>query len=127
MKCLLVEDDQALARELSQALRDGDWLVEHAATGQEADFLVRTEAYDTLILDVGLPDGDGTRWLAAWREDGIDLPVLILTARERWADKAAGVSAGVPMTMSPSPSSQRKCCFGCVRWCVAVTVTPIRC
>lgn len=94
MKCLLVEDDQALARELSQTLRDGDWLVEHAATGQDADFLVRTEAYDTLILDVGLPDGDGTRWLAAWREDGIDLPVLILTARERWADKAAGFTAG---------------------------------
>ena len=59
MKCLLVEDDQALARELRQALRDGDWLVEHAENGQEADFLVRTETYDTLILDVGLPDGDG--------------------------------------------------------------------
>ena len=43
MKCLLVEDDQALARELGQALRDGDWLVEHAANGQDADFLVRTE------------------------------------------------------------------------------------
>ena len=44
MKCLLVEDDQALARELSQALQDGDWIVELAENGQEADFLVRTEA-----------------------------------------------------------------------------------
>ena len=94
MKCLLVEDDQALARELSQALQDGDWIVELAENGQEADFLVRTEAYDTVILDIGLPDGDGTRWLSSWREDGIDLPVLILTARERWADKAAGFTAG---------------------------------
>ncbi|WP_447956948.1 response regulator transcription factor [Vreelandella sp. EE7] len=94
MKCLLVEDDQALAFELGQALKEGDWLVEHAATGQKADFLVRVEAYDALILDVGLPDGDGTRWLSAWRDDGIDLPVLILTARERWADKAAGFTAG---------------------------------
>ncbi|MDR5900084.1 response regulator transcription factor [Halomonas vilamensis] len=94
MKCLLVEDDRALADALVNALGDGDWLVEQALTGQEADFLVRTEAYDALILDVGLPDGDGTRWLAAWRDDGIDLPVLILTARERWADKAAGFSAG---------------------------------
>lgn len=55
---------------------------------------MRTEAYDTVILDIGLPDGDGTRWLSSWREDGIDLPVLILTARERWADKAAGFTAG---------------------------------
>ena len=61
MKCLLVEDDQALARQLSQALQDGDWIVELAENGQEADFLVRTEAYDTVILDIGLPDGDGTR------------------------------------------------------------------
>lgn len=94
MKLLLVEDDQALASALSQALRDAEWVVEHAASGKEADFLLRTEAYDAVILDLGLPDGDGTRWLGEWREAAIDLPVLILTARERWADKAAGFSAG---------------------------------
>ena len=94
MKCLLVEDDLALAGALMDVLRQGDWRAESAATGQEADFLVRTETYDAVILDLGLPDGDGVRWLSAWREDGINLPVLILTARERWADKAAGFSAG---------------------------------
>lgn len=94
MKCLLVEDDQALALELSQVLKEGDWLVELVETGQEADFLVRVEVYDAVILDVGLPDGEGTRWLSAWRDDDIDVPVLILTARERWADKAAGFTAG---------------------------------
>lgn len=94
MKCLLVEDDQALARELGQILEDGDWIVEHAPNGQEADFLIRTEVYDAVILDVGLPDGEGTRWLTAWRDDDITLPVLILTARERWSDKAAGFTAG---------------------------------
>lgn len=94
MKCLLVEDDLALAGALMDVLRQGDWLAESAATGQEADFLVRTETYDAVILDLGLPDGDGVRWLSAWREDGINLPVLILTARERWADKATGFSAG---------------------------------
>ncbi|NOG31781.1 response regulator transcription factor [Halomonas sp. TBZ9] len=94
MKCLLVEDDLALAGALMDVLRQGDWLAESAATGQEADFLVRTETYDAVILDLGLPDGDGVRWLSAWREGGINLPVLILTARERWADKAAGFSAG---------------------------------
>lgn len=94
MKILLVEDDQPLATALSQALRDAEWVIEHAGYGQEADFLLRTEAYDAVILDLGLPDGDGIRWLGEWRADDIDLPVLILTARERWADKAAGFSAG---------------------------------
>lgn len=94
MKVLLVEDDAALAQALDEALGGAGVLVERAASGGEADFLVRTETYDAVILDLGLPDGDGTRWLAQWREDGIELPVLVLTARTRWADKAAGFSAG---------------------------------
>jgi len=94
MKILLVEDDRALAEALGEALRDAGLLVEIAGTGGEADFLVRTERYDAVVLDLGLPDGDGTRWLGQWRDDAIDLPVLVLTARERWSDKAAGFSAG---------------------------------
>lgn len=94
MKVLLVEDDAALSRVLSQALTDAGLLVETALTGADADFLVRTECYDVVMLDLGLPDGDGTRWLSQWRDDGISLPVLVLTARERWSDKAAGFSAG---------------------------------
>ncbi|WP_040239640.1 winged helix-turn-helix domain-containing protein [Chromohalobacter japonicus] len=94
MKVLLVEDDTALAEALGEAFVEAGLLWEHAATGHAADYLVRVESYDAVILDLGLPDGDGTRWLAAWREDGIDLPVLVLTARERWSDKAAGFSAG---------------------------------
>ncbi|WP_110666576.1 response regulator [Salinicola halophilus] len=94
MKILLIEDDAALAQALMEALKEAGLLVEATATGGEADFLVRTERYDAVILDLGLPDGDGTRWLSQWREDGIDLPVLVLTARERWSDKAAGFSAG---------------------------------
>jgi len=94
VKVLLVEDDPALAEALGEALGDAGLLLEHTASGGEADFLVRTEAYDAVILDLGLPDGDGSRWLAEWREDGLELPVLVLTARTRWADKAAGFSAG---------------------------------
>ncbi|WP_104204978.1 response regulator transcription factor [Billgrantia saliphila] len=94
MKVLLVEDDDALAEALAEALHEAGVLVEQADCGGEADFLVRTEAYDAVILDLGLPDGDGSRWLAEWREDAIELPVLVLTARTRWADKAAGFSAG---------------------------------
>jgi len=94
MKVLLVEDDEALAEALADALAEAGLLIESTTTGQQADYLVRTERYDAVILDLGLPDGDGTRWLSQWREDGIDLPVLVLTARERWSDKAAGFSAG---------------------------------
>ncbi|WP_251977256.1 response regulator [Salinicola avicenniae] len=94
MKVLLVEDDAALAEALAEALREASLLVEATTTGQEADYLIRTERYDAVILDLGLPDGDGTRWLSQWRDDDIDLPVLVLTARERWSDKAAGFSAG---------------------------------
>ncbi|MGM8849681.1 response regulator [Salinicola sp. V024] len=94
MKVLLVEDDAALAEALASALAEAGLLIESTTTGQQADYLVRTERYDAVILDLGLPDGDGTRWLSQWREDDIDLPVLVLTARERWSDKAAGFSAG---------------------------------
>ncbi|NWO05117.1 MAG: response regulator transcription factor [Alteromonadaceae bacterium] len=94
MKVLLVEDDQALAEGLAGSLKAAGVLVEVAGDGQSADFLVTTERYDAVVLDLGLPDGNGTQWLAGWREQRIDLPVLILTARERWSDKAAGFSAG---------------------------------
>jgi two-component system OmpR family response regulator len=94
MKIMLVEDDIALAEGLSSALKDAGVLVEVAGDGRSADFLVSTERYDAVVLDLGLPDGNGAQWLSGWRERGIDLPVLILTARERWSDKAAGFSAG---------------------------------
>lgn len=94
MKVLLVEDDQALANNLAEALGSAGLLVEVAGDGRSADFLVSTERYDAVVLDLGLPDGNGTQWLSGWRARGIDLPVLILTARERWSDKAAGFSAG---------------------------------
>jgi len=94
MKILLVEDDQPLALGLASSLEAAGLLVEIAGDGRTADFLVSTERYDAVILDLGLPDGSGAQWLSRWREQGIELPVLILTARERWSDKAAGFSAG---------------------------------
>ena len=64
MKILLVEDDMPLAEALMARLGEADVLVEHATTGGDADFLIQTESYDAVVLDLGLPDGDGTRWLA---------------------------------------------------------------
>ncbi|MBU2873633.1 winged helix-turn-helix domain-containing protein [Marinobacter salexigens] len=94
MKVLLVEDDESLALGLASSLQDAGLLVEIAGEGRTADFMISTERYDAVILDLGLPDGSGAQWLSGWREQGIELPVLILTARERWSDKAAGFSAG---------------------------------
>ncbi len=94
MKLLLVEDDLRLADALGDALGEAGVLMDHTASGAEADFLVATERYDVVVLDLGLPDGDGTHWLGRWREQGLKLPVLVLTARGRWSDKAAGFSAG---------------------------------
>ncbi|MCK8517139.1 response regulator transcription factor [Methylonatrum kenyense] len=94
MKILLVEDDLGLAEALGEAMSEAGVLLDHTATGAEADFLIATEHYDVIVLDLGLPDGDGTAWLSRWREQGINLPVLVLTARGRWSDKAAGFSAG---------------------------------
>lgn len=94
MRVLLAEDDTELAQALAVVLRDAGFSVDHATAGDRADFLVRTESYDAVVLDLGLPVCDGLSLLRNWRDAGVDLPVLILTARGRWADKAAGFAAG---------------------------------
>ena len=94
MRILLAEDDADLSRQLKQALNDADYAVDHAADGEEAHFLGDTEPYDAVILDLGLPKMDGVRVLENWRKDGKKMPVLILTARDRWSDKVAGFDAG---------------------------------
>ena len=94
MKVLVVEDDVALAERLAALLRDATLGVDLAHDGEQADFLARTERYDAIVLDLGLPVRDGLSVLRDWRDIGLDTPVLILTARSRWPDKAAAFSAG---------------------------------
>lgn len=94
MRLLLIEDDQTLSNGLSDVLKQSGFTVDQAVCGARADFLVRTETYDLLILDLGLPNRDGLSLLRDWREAGYQQPVLILTARSRWPDKAAGFGAG---------------------------------
>jgi len=94
MRILLAEDDPDLSRQLKQALADADYAVDHAPDGEEAHFLGDTEPYDAVILDLGLPKLDGVRVLEQWRKAGRGMPVLILTARDRWSDKVAGFDAG---------------------------------
>src|SRR5690348_18409363 len=94
MRILLVEDDKDLQRQLKKALIDAGYVVDVAGDGEEGHFLGDTEPYDVVILDLGLPKMDGVRVLESWRKSGKKMPVLILTARDRWSDKVAGFDAG---------------------------------
>lgn len=94
MRILVVEDDRDLNRQLVTACRDAGYAVDAAFDGEEGHFLGDTEPYDAIILDIGLPKMDGLSVLEAWRRDGRLVPVLLLTARDRWSDKVAGIDAG---------------------------------
>ncbi|QUS57256.1 response regulator transcription factor [Pseudovibrio brasiliensis] len=94
MRMLIVEDDRDLNRQLCEALEDAGYVVDKAYDGEEGHFLGDTEPYDAVILDLGLPQMDGLSVLERWRRDGHSMPVLILTARDRWSDKVAGIDAG---------------------------------
>ncbi len=94
MRVLVVEDEPDLNRQLKQALEDSGYVVDSATDGEDGHFLGDTEPYDAVVLDVGLPKMDGISVLEAWRRDGRTMPVLLLTARDRWSDKVQGIDAG---------------------------------
>ena len=94
MRLLVVEDDPDLNRQLVSALQDAGYVVDKAMDGEEGHYLGDTEPYDGVILDLGLPVLDGVSVLERWRRAGKKMPVLILTARDRWSDKVAGFDAG---------------------------------
>ncbi|VAV95936.1 hypothetical protein MNBD_ALPHA08-483 [hydrothermal vent metagenome] len=94
MRLLVVEDDPDLNRQLFDALTDAGYVVDKALDGEEGHFLGDTEPYDAVVLDLGLPIMDGVSILEQWRRNGHKMPVLILTARDRWSDKVAGFDAG---------------------------------
>jgi two-component system OmpR family response regulator len=94
MRLLLVEDEPALLRQLAAALMGAGYAVDRAESGVDAQHLGQTEPYDAVILDLGLPELDGLTVLARWRQAGHSMPVLILTARDRWSEKVAGFDAG---------------------------------
>ena len=94
MRILVVEDDKELNRQISEALIDGGYVVDKAFDGEEGHFLGDTEPYDAVVLDIGLPQMDGLSVLEEWRRAGRSMPVLLLTARDRWSDKVQGIDAG---------------------------------
>jgi two-component system OmpR family response regulator len=94
MRILVVEDDTNLNRQLKDALTEAGYVVDVAFDGEEGHFLGDTEPYDAVVLDIGLPQMDGLSVLEEWRRAGKTMPVLLLTARDRWSDKVQGIDAG---------------------------------
>jgi two-component system OmpR family response regulator len=94
MRVLVVEDDEDLARQLKDCLVEAGYSVDLAADGEEGHYLGANEPYDVVVLDLGLPVIDGITVLERWRQEGRAMPVLILTARDRWSEKVAGFDAG---------------------------------
>lgn len=94
MRVLVVEDDAALARELQVRLRKEGYAVDLAGDGIDAEHLGRVEAYDVILLDLGLPQRAGLDVLRNWRGAGVQTPVVILTARDAWYQKVDGFKAG---------------------------------
>lgn len=94
MRLLVVEDDKDLNRQIVRALEQSGYAVDRAFDGEEGWHLGETEPYDAVVLDIGLPKKDGVTILEEWRAAGRDMPVLILTARDRWSDKVQGFDAG---------------------------------
>lgn len=94
MRILVIEDDRELNRQFVEALNDAGYVVDRAFDGEEGLFLGNNEPYDAVILDIGLPQMDGISVVEQWRRNGRTMPVLIVTARDRWSDKVAGIDAG---------------------------------
>ncbi len=94
---LIVDDDRSLREELASQLRvDGDFRPSEAATADEAEALLKVQGsrFDALILDVGLPDGDGRDLCARLRKQGLRMPIIMLTGSDNEADVVRGLDSG---------------------------------
>jgi len=94
MRILIVEDEPTLQTQLAEGVGAAGYAVNTADNGKDAHYIGDTEPYDAVILDLGLPQMDGLSVLRKWRADGRLMPVLILTARDGWHEKVAGIDAG---------------------------------
>ncbi|MEC9405863.1 MAG: response regulator transcription factor [Pseudomonadota bacterium] len=94
MRILVVDDEPALRLGLCEQLQAAGFDVESAGTADEADTWVRAAALAAVVLDLGLPDGDGLDLIRQWRHRGLQLPVLVLSARGTPDERADGLEAG---------------------------------
>lgn len=94
MKILVIEDEQKVARAIKEGLENAGYSADVAHTGEEGFFLLNSSQYDLLLLDLMLPGRDGIEILKTVREKGLNLPVLILTARDTVEDRVLGLDSG---------------------------------
>ena len=94
MHVLVIEDDELVASGIVAGLRLSAITVDHVDTALSAESAVATSHFDAAVLDLGLPDEDGMALLRRWRNAGMSLPILILTARDEVKDRVAGLRAG---------------------------------
>jgi DNA-binding response OmpR family regulator len=94
MRLLLVEDNDRLAQFVVKGLSDAGFIVDRVTGLEDASVALRAGRFDAIVLDLGLPDGDGGDWLKDQRVAGSQHPVLMLTARASTGDKVKGLNAG---------------------------------
>ncbi|WP_129480682.1 response regulator [Pseudomonas aeruginosa] len=94
MHVLLTEDDDLIASGIVAGLNAQGLTVDRVASAADTQALPQVARFDVLVLDLGLPDEDGLRLLQRLRQQGVDLPVLVLTARDAVTDRVAGLQAG---------------------------------
>jgi two-component system OmpR family response regulator len=94
MRILIIEDDPALSLQIEDALTSSNYIVDLADNGEEGWFLGQTEPYDAVILDLGLPRMDGLIILEKWRQEGLAMPVMVLSARCSWRERVLGLRTG---------------------------------
>ena len=104
MRILVVEDEPTLRAQLVDGLQAAGYVTDTADNGVDAHYLGETEAYDAVLLDLGLPRMDGISVLKKWRAAGRTMPVLILTARDGWHEKVSGIDAGADDYLSKAIS-----------------------
>ena len=94
MRLLIVEDDKDLAAALGSAFARRSISSDHAESGEDAELMLQLTRYAAIVLDLGLPDGDGFNFLQQLRSRKDSIPVIILTARSDLGDRIAGLDAG---------------------------------
>ena len=94
MRILVIEDEPKVGRALREGLQAEDYDVTLAPTGEEGFFLASSQSFDLIVLDILLPGRDGLEVLGALRRQGVERPVLLLTAKDAIEDRVAGLDAG---------------------------------
>ena len=94
MRLMIVEDDSLLGDAIAQGLRQRGHAVDWFQNGALANGALASAPFDAIVLDLGLPGGDGMTWLRRWREGGLKTPLLVLTARDGVDQRIAGLDAG---------------------------------